>query len=195
MHAKVAQSIFPHEHPFHVRLAKAQRLYRGIGSAKKPHDAKVLQWARLIHFNVTAPGGLKADAPEKDKKVHTMGWAQRFSDFDHQEMTDGSAVLGAGSLSCSYRAECVAMEAGLERLVDANSLTRHAGTRVVEFTDSLSLLMALDAVPAGVEDAILRRICDLILHIARLRLSLNFQFVFSHYGVPRNEAAYNAATQ
>ncbi|KAH8610317.1 hypothetical protein ERJ75_001114400 [Trypanosoma vivax] len=55
--------------------------------------------------------------------------------------------------------------------------------------------MALNTGLAAVEDAILRRIWDLILHIVRLRVSVNFQFVFSHCGVPRNEAADNAAEQ
>ncbi|KAH8604295.1 hypothetical protein ERJ75_001746600 [Trypanosoma vivax] len=41
----------------------------------------------------------------------------------------------------------------------------------------------------------LRRIWDLTLHIVRLRASVNFQFVFSHRGVPRNEAADKAAEQ
>ncbi|CCD20417.1 hypothetical protein ERJ75_000232400 [Trypanosoma vivax] len=67
--------------------------------------------------------------------------------------------------------------------------------RVVAFADSLSLLMALNTGPAAVEDAILRRIWDLILHLVRLRVSVNFQFVFSHCGVPRSEAADKAAEQ
>ncbi|KAH8616049.1 hypothetical protein ERJ75_000517000 [Trypanosoma vivax] len=135
---------------------------------------------------------------------------QRFSDFDYQVWTDGSVVLDvssgagalvypkdgwrekvvlfAGSLACSYRAECVAMEAGLKRLVDVIELSKMHKTRVVAFTDLLSL-MALNTGPAVVEDAILRRIWDLILRIVRLRVSVNFQFVFSHCGVPRNEAA------
>ncbi|CCD18626.1 hypothetical protein ERJ75_000336900 [Trypanosoma vivax] len=41
----------------------------------------------------------------------------------------------------------------------------------------------------------LRCIWDLMLHIVRLRVSVNFQFVFSHCGVPRNEAADKAAEQ
>ncbi|KAG8343212.1 hypothetical protein TRVL_05958 [Trypanosoma vivax] len=55
--------------------------------------------------------------------------------------------------------------------------------------------MALNTGPAGVEDAILRRILDLTLRIVRLRVSVNFQFVFSHCGVPRNEVADKAAEQ
>ncbi|KAH8616770.1 hypothetical protein ERJ75_000446900 [Trypanosoma vivax] len=87
------------------------------------------------------------------------------------------------------------MEAGLKRLVDVMELSKTHRTRVVAFTDSLSLLMALNTGPAAVVDAILRRIWDLILHIVRLRVSVNFQFVFSHGGVPRNEAAGKAAEQ
>ncbi|KAH8610599.1 putative RNase H [Trypanosoma vivax] len=146
-----------------------------------------------------------------------MRRVQRFRDFDYQVWTDGSVVLdvssgagalvypkegrrekvvlGAGSLACSYRAECVAMEAGLKRLVEVIELSKTHRTRVVAFTDSLSLLMALNTGPAAVEDAILRRIWDLILRIVRLRVSVNFQFVFSHCGVPRNEAADKAAEQ
>ncbi|KAH8617556.1 hypothetical protein ERJ75_000367900 [Trypanosoma vivax] len=41
----------------------------------------------------------------------------------------------------------------------------------------------------------LMRIWDLILRIVRLRASVNFQFVFSHCGVPHNEAADKAAEQ
>ncbi|KAH8617256.1 hypothetical protein ERJ75_000393800 [Trypanosoma vivax] len=99
-----------------------------------------------------------------------MRRVQRFSDFDYQVWTDGSVVLdvssgagvlahpkdgrrekvvlGAGSLACSYRAECVAMEAGLKRLVDIIELRKTHRTRVVAFTDSLSLLMALSTGPA-----------------------------------------------
>ncbi|KAH8619132.1 hypothetical protein ERJ75_000214900 [Trypanosoma vivax] len=143
-----------------------------------------------------------------------MRRVQRFREFDCQVWTDGSVVLdvssgagalvcpkdgrrekvvlGAGSLACIYRAECVAMGAGLKRLADVIGLSK---TRVVAFTDSLSLLMALNAGPTVVEDAILRRIWDLILHIVWLRVSVNFQFVFSRFGVPRNEAAGKAAEQ
>ncbi|KAH8607127.1 hypothetical protein ERJ75_001449400 [Trypanosoma vivax] len=66
-HAKVAQHI-PPEHPIHVRLAKVQHLYSAIGSPEKPHDATVLQWVRRVHFNITTPGGLNADAPEKARR-------------------------------------------------------------------------------------------------------------------------------
>ncbi|KAH8604939.1 putative Reverse transcriptase (RNA dependent DNA polymerase) [Trypanosoma vivax] len=216
-HAKVADSIFLPEHPIHVRLAKAKHLHSIVGSPEKPHDAKVLQWARRVYLNTTTLGGLKADGPEKDKKMHTMRRVQRFREFDYQVWTDGSVVpdvssgdgalvhpkegrrekvvLGAGSLACSYRAECVAMEKGLKRLADAIELSKTHRTWAVAFTDSLSLLMALSAGPEAVEDAMLKRIWDIILHIVRLQVSVNFQFVFSHCGAPRNEAADKAVEQ
>ncbi|CCD19001.1 hypothetical protein, conserved (fragment), partial [Trypanosoma vivax Y486] len=56
-----------------------------------------------------------------------------------------------------------------------------------------SPLMALNEGPSPLEDAMLRRIWDLILHIVRLRASVSFQFVFSHRGVPRNETEDKAA--
>ncbi|KAG8340199.1 hypothetical protein TRVL_08975 [Trypanosoma vivax] len=103
-------------------------------------------------------------------------------------------VLGAGSLACSYRAECVAMEAGLKRLVDVIGLNKTHTTRAVAFTDSLSLLMELSTGPAVVEGDFGTN-SDLILRIVRLRVSVNFRFVFSHCGAPRNEAADKAAEQ
>ncbi|KAG8339543.1 hypothetical protein TRVL_09628 [Trypanosoma vivax] len=60
-------------------------------------------------------------------------------------------------------------------------------TRSVAFTDSLSLLMALNVWSVVVGDAVLRRIWDLILRIVRSHTSVNFQFSFSHYGA-RDEA-------
>ncbi|KAH8609405.1 hypothetical protein ERJ75_001206600 [Trypanosoma vivax] len=55
--------------------------------------------------------------------------------------------------------------------------------------------MALSTGPAAVDAAMLRRIWDLVPRIVLLRASVNFQFVFSHCGAPRNEAADKAAVQ
>ncbi|KAH8615623.1 hypothetical protein ERJ75_000566500 [Trypanosoma vivax] len=55
-----------------------------------------------VRFNAATPGGLKADAPDKDKKVHTIGHVRRFREFDCQVWTDVSVVpdvsSGAGAL-------------------------------------------------------------------------------------------------
>ncbi|KAH8606577.1 hypothetical protein ERJ75_001501000 [Trypanosoma vivax] len=82
---------------------------------------------------------------------------------------------------------------GTEEARDAIGQSKTHGTRVVAFMISLSPLMALNEGPSAVEGAMLRRIWDLILRIVRLRASVSFQFVFSHCGVPRNEAADKAA--
>ncbi|KAH8605242.1 hypothetical protein ERJ75_001636200 [Trypanosoma vivax] len=101
-HAKVADSIFPPEHPIRVRLAKARHLCSTIGGTEKRHDATLLQLVMRVRFNTAAPGGLKADAPDKDKKAHTMRHVQRFRDFDYQVWSDGSVVpdvsSGAGAM-------------------------------------------------------------------------------------------------
>ncbi|KAH8618556.1 hypothetical protein ERJ75_000264200 [Trypanosoma vivax] len=83
----------------------------------------------------------------------------------------------------------------MRRLVGAIGLSKTNRARAVAFTDSLSLLMALNAAPAGVEGAELRRIWDFILRIVRLHVSVNFQFVFSHFGVSRDDAQEKAAEQ
>ncbi|SCU70140.1 RNase H, putative [Trypanosoma equiperdum] len=217
-HAQLFDSIFQLEHLAHVRLAMVQLLYSTIDCPEKTHDVTVMWLARRFHFNTNEPGGLKADELEKDKKVHTMRRVQLFKDYDYQVWTDGSVVLdvssgagalaytkegkrekvvlGAGSLVCSDRAECVSMDAGLKMLADVIELSKMHRTRVVVvFTDSLSLLMALSTGPTVVEDAILRRIWNLILSIVRLRVSANFQFMFLHFEVPRNEAAEKEAEQ
>ncbi|KAH8612905.1 hypothetical protein ERJ75_000847500 [Trypanosoma vivax] len=84
VHAKVAGSVFPLEHPIHGRLAKAQHLYSTIDSPEKDQEAAMLRLARRVHFNSTTASGLKAGAPEKDRQVHTIGRVRRFSGFDYQ---------------------------------------------------------------------------------------------------------------
>ncbi|KAH8614874.1 hypothetical protein ERJ75_000643500 [Trypanosoma vivax] len=84
------------------------------------------------------------------------------------------------------------MEAEPNRLVNAIAVSKARRTRVEEFVASLPLLMALGAGPVKVERAMMRHAWDLTLHIVRLRASVNFQIVFSHFGVPRNEAGDKA---
>ncbi|KAH8609761.1 hypothetical protein ERJ75_001176500 [Trypanosoma vivax] len=68
-----------------------------MDSAEKPHDAKVLQRTRRAHVNITTPGVLRSDAPEKNKKVHNMRRVQRCSEFDCQVWKSGSVVLDVSS--------------------------------------------------------------------------------------------------
>ncbi|KAH8612872.1 hypothetical protein ERJ75_000841700 [Trypanosoma vivax] len=84
VHAKVQDSVFPLEHPIHIRLAKAQDLFSTIDSPEKDQEAAMLRLARRVHFRRPTARGLKADAPEKDRQVHTIGRVRRFSGFDCQ---------------------------------------------------------------------------------------------------------------
>ncbi|KAH8605873.1 hypothetical protein ERJ75_001572500 [Trypanosoma vivax] len=171
----------------------------------------MLQSGVCVHFDIATPGGL-----QEDRKVNNSKGVQRFGFFGYRMWKDGTVmldvssgagaqvyrkdgrgevVLGAGSLACSYRAECVAMEACLKRVADTIELSKARETKVAAFAVSLLLLVALNAGPAAVEDAVLPQILGLITHIARLRVSVNFQFVFSRCGAPRSEAADKAAEQ
>ncbi|KAH8614442.1 hypothetical protein ERJ75_000686900 [Trypanosoma vivax] len=87
------------------------------------------------------------------------------------------------------------MERGLKRLAGGVELGKTHRTRVVAFKSTLSPLVALNTGPAGVENEMLRHTWDVILRIVRMRVSVNVQFVFSHCGVPRTEAADKAAEQ
>ena len=86
-------------------------------------------------------------------------------------------MQAAGEMACSCRAECVAMAAGLQMLI--RNLPRKRCRRVAAvFTDSLSLLTALNTGPLRVRDGILRRIWTLILSLVRDKARPSFPFVF-----------------
>ena len=86
-------------------------------------------------------------------------------------------MQAAGKMACSCRAECVAMAAGLQMLI--RNLPRKRCRRVAAvFTDSLSLLTALNTGPLRVRDGILRRIWTLILSLVRDKARPSFPFVF-----------------
>ncbi|KAH8619571.1 hypothetical protein ERJ75_000151600 [Trypanosoma vivax] len=86
VHAKVADSIFPPEHPIHVRLAKVQHLYSVIDSPEKTHtNATVLQW----------PGGFISTSPRRAASRRT-----------HQRRTRRSTLCDACSGSGTLTIRC-----------------------------------------------------------------------------------------
>ncbi|RNE95641.1 Tcoingi protein, partial [Trypanosoma conorhini] len=135
IHAATAERLVPSDHTVRAALKKVEGTYETVDDFHKRHYASTLRLAARPFFNVTPPGGLKADAPEAEKYKHTMVRVNRFRNADYQLWTDGSVKLdnssgagailynktghsvrrvsGAGILACSYRAECVAMERGL----------------------------------------------------------------------------------
>ncbi|KAH8603209.1 hypothetical protein ERJ75_001846100 [Trypanosoma vivax] len=104
VHAKVADSIFPPEHPIHVRLAKAQHLCRtinGMGQTARREGVAADQARSLQHHH--AGRTQSGRAREVQEGTHHAA-RERFRDFDYRVWTDGSVVLdvssGAGALVC-----------------------------------------------------------------------------------------------
>ncbi|CCD15041.1 unnamed protein product [Trypanosoma congolense IL3000] len=137
--AEAADKMSPQQHATYSKLEKVRHMCDTIEVSVKPHEATVLQWAKEVYFNTTAPGLLKAETPEEERKVHTMRRVQRFNGYDYQAWKDGSVTLGVssdaealvcplngkrekvilcgGNLDSSFRVECVAVEAVLQRLL------------------------------------------------------------------------------
>eukprot|EP00796_Vickermania_ingenoplastis_P012730 gene12730-8679_t len=213
-----ASRLFGSDHPIREALDLVRTLYDSVDGFHDPlpHTAVVL--ARRIYFQCAPPVGLTADDDDCLKKLFTQHRVDKFDDYDFQLWTDGSVdldvaagsaallfardgslrrkvVSDAGSLACSYRAECVAMEIGLAALLDHVSDTNTKRLRVAVFSDSLSLLMALQTGPHCARDGVLQRIWRHILTLLNRSVRLSFQFVFSHCGIPRNEAVDKAAAE
>ena len=91
----------------------------------------------------------------------------------------------AGILACSYRAECIAMAAGLEEL---GKQPLAAGSKVLVATDSQSLLASLHRGPLLTNDDCENLIWSHLLQLAARKVSVHLQFVFAHCGVERNES-------
>ncbi|ORC82250.1 Tbingi protein, partial [Trypanosoma theileri] len=70
------------------------------------------------------------------------------------------------------------------KIIPANNQTP---CRVSIFTDSLSLLTALETGPLTVKDPILRLLWNLILQVQRRKARIRLQFIFGHCGVEKNE--------
>ncbi|CCD16021.1 hypothetical protein, unlikely [Trypanosoma congolense IL3000] len=96
-YAEAADKVFPPQHAIHSKLEKVRHTYNTIEVSVKPHEATVLQWAKEVYFNTTAPGVLKAETPEKERKVHTMRRVQRSNGYDYQAWTDGPVALDVSS--------------------------------------------------------------------------------------------------
>ncbi|CCD14493.1 hypothetical protein, unlikely [Trypanosoma congolense IL3000] len=96
-YAEAADKVFPPQHAIYSKLEKVRHTCDTIEVSVKPHEATVLQWAKEVYFNTTAPGVLKAETPKEERKVHTMRRVQRFNGYDYQAWKDGPVVLDASS--------------------------------------------------------------------------------------------------
>ncbi|ORC91294.1 Tbingi protein [Trypanosoma theileri] len=94
---------------------------------------------------------------------------------------------GAGPLACGYTAESAVQYEGLRRLLKIIPANNPTPCRVSIFTDSLSLLTALETGPLTVTGPILRLLWNLILQVQRRKARIQLQFIFGHCGVVKNE--------
>ncbi|KNH05004.1 Ribonuclease H domain [Perkinsela sp. CCAP 1560/4] len=147
------------------------------------------------------------------KKVSGEAVAHRHP-ADYELWTDGSyvaetsSVAGAalifakGKESCktvsvcgkgrsSFRSECLALHAGLARVIADRTLSR--GQRLLIASDSQSLLMALRRHTARSTTSTFAECVEMLNALAGRGVKIRLQFVFGHCGVPRNELADAAA--
>ena len=117
--------------------------------------------------------------------------------FEKDEMTHLSAAF-AGTGTCSYRGESLAVEQTLSDLVDRfhhqhpSKKKRH---RVLLFTDSYALVSALAKGPLLQQGAAEIRIWRLLRKLTAKNVLCHIQFIYSHCGIERNEQADAAAKQ
>ena len=153
----------------------------------------------------------KTDPDHVKKRVTDDTVASR-GKFDFEIWTDGSVIdkLGAGAgritvtrtgtnydvkaasgfLSSSFRAEGVALQVALQKVLKLKTL-KLSGKSILIGSDSKSLIMALEGGPLSQGDCLLSGIWGLLIQLLEERevSKVVFQFVYSHCGVVRNEMA------
>ncbi|KEG07243.1 hypothetical protein DQ04_10441000, partial [Trypanosoma grayi] len=98
------------------------------------------------------------------------------------------AKVDAGPMACSYRAEPIALQVGLQKLLDIIPRQSTRPCRDSVFTDPPSLLIALQTGPLTVTDLMLRKIWSPILDLQRHKARVRLQFILGHCGAAKNEA-------
>ncbi|RHW73180.1 reverse transcriptase [Trypanosoma brucei equiperdum] len=194
--------IEPREHPLETSTLR--------------HSCRPIFHTQIKPVCTDDPDDLKREASEKWIERNFARRGKEPPRREHYELwTDGSVSLGeksgagallyrnntlicapktgAGELSCSYRAECVALKIGLQRLLKWLPAYRSTPSRLSIFSDSLSMLTALQTGPLAVTDPILRRLWRLLLQVQRRKVRIRLQFVFGHCGVKRNEVCDDMA--
>jgi ribonuclease HI len=101
------------------------------------------------------------------------------------------ATVACGRFACPYTCEAHAMRSGLQAtLQHLRRLRRHTRRRkrLLICTDSQSLIQALNAGQIRQQNAVVAEITQMFIEIARLGVSVTVQHVYSHCGLPRNDA-------
>ncbi|KNH05313.1 reverse transcriptase (RNA-dependent DNA polymerase) [Perkinsela sp. CCAP 1560/4] len=178
------------------------------GSVEPLTDAPELNHRILIRpWTLQAVTKEMADAVKKRASDEAV--AHRHP-ADYELWTDGSyvaetsSVAGAvlifakGKESCktvsvcgkgrsSFRSECLALHAGLARVIADRTLSR--GQRLLIASDSQSLLMALRRHTARSTTSTFAGCVEMLNALAGRGVKIRLQFVFGHCGVSRNELA------
>ena len=178
------------------------------GSVEPLTDAPELNHRILIRpWTLQAVTKEMADAVKKRASDEAV--AHRHP-ADYELWTDGSyvaetsSVAGAalifakGKESCktvsvcgkgrsSFRSECLALHAGLARVIADRTLSR--GQRLLIASDSQSLLMALRRHTARSTTSTFAECVEMLNALAGRGVKIRLQFVFGHCGVSRNELA------
>ena len=99
----------------------------------------------------------------------------------------------AGLLTASCPAELIGLRTSLTHIINNQATFRHK--RILIATDSQSCLRALSAGPLQHHERIYIPVWEALAAAAKIAESIIFQFVCSHCGTARNEAADEAAKQ
>eukprot|EP00760_Papus_ankaliazontas_P038233 PhM_4_TR9004/c0_g1_i1/m.2362 len=116
----------------------------------------------------------------------------KFGNVD--DVTDGGCI-NAGKHTCSYRAEALTIDAGIEHLLRRvqNMSRNERRSSIILGTDSQSTLAALARGPLDQDDPVCSRIWTNLLKLAAQRVHIRLQFCYAHVGFLENELVDSAA--
>ncbi|KEG06166.1 Tbingi protein [Trypanosoma grayi] len=161
-------------------------------TAEDPDEVKLQACTRWIarHF--------RRKGPQPPERLHYELWTDGSVELGEKYGTAAMIYLnreliaqakaGAGPIACSYPAESIALQVGLQKLLDVIPHRNTRPCRVSVFKETLSLITALQTGPLTATDHILRLLWNLLLDIQRRKARVRLQFIFGHCGIAKNEA-------
>ncbi|KAH9599426.1 Ribonuclease H domain [Trypanosoma melophagium] len=196
LHARGCErAVLAFDGAFFPRLSKDQRSLSSAKLAGTSATASHSAWASRVvlgqNFNPRRSWGTFRRAVSSiactklplSESVKSWAAAMIYKDGELLSTTQ----RGADPLACSYAAETVALYEGLRKLLTILPAENPTPCRVSVFSDSPSLLKALQAAPLTVTDPMLRKLWNLILQVQRRKARIRLQFIFGHCGVEKNE--------
>ncbi|PWV21198.1 hypothetical protein C3747_3g831 [Trypanosoma cruzi] len=183
---------------------------------------RIIPWDAVGRNNVRSYQPCFAnDASDDVRRTAFDSLYSSLGDYDFELWTDGSSSLAelasgsaallydstttndlpvevhraaAGSLACSYRAECLATENGFRHLIPPRLGTSQSSTQTPVSTDSLSATEAPRVAPLAVRECVAEGIWAMLLSLVKRVHPAHFIFPPSRCGAPRTEAADEEAT-